>query len=300
MARRATPRSKAKTSSEAKSQAPRRALWTGQLRLALVSVPVALVSATKASSHIAFHQIHAPSGKRIRYDKIVPGIGSVDTDDIKRGVEVSKGRYVLFEDEEVDDLKIDAKRIMELVQFVEHCEIDPLWFDKPYYVLPDGELAEEPYGVLRDALRATGKAGIGQFVIRGRDTIAALKPCGDGLLLETLRFSEEVQAAGKVFGHLDIGKPDKELLDLASELIRRKSRPFDPTAFKDRYNDALRALVEAKSKGRTIDVDSEEKPDRGAKVIDLVEALKRSVSSSGASEAAKPAAKTTARQRKAG
>lgn len=277
MAKRATrKRTPAKKRSVASSSG--RPLWTGQLRLALVSVPVQIYSATKSGARLSFHQVHKPSGKRIRYEKVVPGIGPVDTDDIFKGYEISKGRYVMLSEDDFDDVKIEARKTFDLVQFVDYCEIDPIYFEKPYYVVPDGDLAEDAYRVLRDALRSTKKMGVGQFVMRGREYIAALKPCGDGMLIETLRFADEVREAAPLFADIGNAKSDTELLDLAKELIERKSADFDPEAFKDKYTDALRSLIEARSKKtKPIEVEDEELPSEGAQVIDLVEALKRSV-----------------------
>lgn len=270
-----------------------RPIWTGNLRLALVSVPVNLYPATRTGAQISFHQVHEPSGKRIRYEKVVPGIGPVDTDEIVKGFEVEKGNYVLIDPEEIDAIKLESKKTLDLVQFVGQGEIDPIWFDRPYYVVADGDLAEEAYNVMRDALRASGKIGLGQFVMRNREYIAALKPCGHGLLLETLRFSDEVRSAAPFFAGIDKAKPDAELLDLAKELIERKTAPFEPKQFKDKYSDALRALVDAKIKHRK-PVIIDEDTGSGGKVIDLVEALKRSVRNSG-----KPAAPAS-RRKKAG
>lgn len=281
-----------------------RPIWTGTLRLSLVSVPVILLPATQSSAHLALHQIHGPSGKRIRYDKVAPGVGSVDDDDIERAVEVSRDKYVALSEDELESLKIDARRTLDLVQFVRQGEIDPIWFDRPYFLLPDGGDAEEPYGVIRDALKSSGKMGIGQFVMRSHDYIAALKPCGDGMVLETLRFADEVRDASQVFASIKRFKADPELLDLASELIDRKTAAFDPDAFHDRYAEALKALVEAKAKHqRFVDVEDEELPSGGAKVIDLVEALKRSVrqasgdgeKASASKSSSKPAAKPVAK-----
>jgi DNA end-binding protein Ku len=272
---RARAGSSGKTGGSSRKSGPR-PLWSGQLRLSLVSVPVLLVSATRSAAHIALHQIHGPSGKRIHYDKVAEGVGSVDRDEIKKGVEVSKGKYVVLEDEEIEKLKVEGKRVLELVQFVDPTEIDPIWYEKPYFLLPDGELAEEPYGVIRDALKEARKVGVGQFVMRGRDYVAALKPCGAGLTVETLRFADEVQSASKIFSGLARVRADKDLLDLASELIDRKTRPFEPETFHDRYTEALRNLVEMHQRHeKPLEIDEEE--DAGAKVIDLVEALKRSV-----------------------
>src|SRR5690606_17275858 len=188
------------------------------------------------------------------------------------GYELPDGNYVLLEPEEIDAVKIEASRILDLVQFVDYAEVDPIYFDRPYYVAPDGELAEEAYGVLREALRRARKMAIGQFVMRGQEHVAALKPCGNGLLLETLRYPDEVREAAPLFADVADEKPDPELLDLATELIRRKTMPFDPRMFEDRYSEALHAMIEAKVEKRAVvDVSEEEQPSGGAKVIDLVE-----------------------------
>jgi DNA end-binding protein Ku len=270
-----------------------RPLWTGNLRLALVSVPVRLYPATKTGAQISFHQVHEPSGKRIRYQKTVPGIGPVDTDEIVKGFEVNKGSYVLIDPEEVEALKIEAKKTLDLVQFVKQGEIDPIWFDRPYYVVPDGDLAEEAYSVLRDALRSSGRLGLGQFVMRGREYVAALKPCGNGLLLETLRFADEVRSAAPFFADVDAGTSDNELLGLAKELIERKSAPFDPRQFKDNYTAAVRNLIDAKLKRKKPVQVEEEEPAGSAQVIDLVEALKRSVKTADRGSASKTTRKAS-------
>lgn len=247
------------------------------MRLALVSIPVKIFPATKTGARIQFHQVHEPSGKRVRYQKVVPGIGPIDTDEIVKGFELQKGQYVLIDPDEIESLKLETKKTLDLVQFVKQGEIDPLWFDRPYYVVADDELAEEGYRVLRDALRESSKVGIGQFVMRGREHIATLKPCGDGLLLETLRFADEVRSASPYFTQINDEEPDEELLSLAAELIERKSAPFDPKEFKDRYTEEVRNLIDAKAKRRKPVEVEEENTSGGAQVIDLVEALKRSV-----------------------
>lgn len=276
----------------------RRALWTGQLRLSLVAVPVRLHAAVKSGARLSFHQVHKPSGKRIRYEKIAPGVGPVDVDDIVKGYETSRGHYVLLEQDELDSVRLEAKRTFELVQFVDHCEIDPIYFDHPYYVTPDGELAHDAYRVLRDALRRTRKIGLGQLVMRGREYIAALKPCGDGLLAETLRFADEVRAATTVFvGIGEAARSDAELIGLAEELIERKTAPFDASAFKDRYSEALRALIDAKAARRApIAIDEEEAPRDGAQIIDLVAALKKSVNALGGGKSPPATARRTRRR----
>ncbi|MGF1631341.1 MAG: Ku protein [Kiloniellaceae bacterium] len=281
-----TPSAKARRSSESTSRRTgdrqagtvggQRPLWSGSLRLALVTVPVKLFAATDRGARISFHQVHEPSGKRVRYQKVVPDVGPVDTDEIVKGFELKSGDYVLLEPEEIEEVKVEARRNLDLVQFVKQGEIHPIWYDRPYYVVPDGDDAEEAYGVLRDALRATERIGLGQFVMRGREYIAALKPCGNGLMLETLRFADEVRESAPYFAEVDDGESDQELLDLAEELIEKKASPFKPEAFKDSYTEALRELIETKAKkGKPVRVS--EDTIEGAEVIDLVEALKRSV-----------------------
>jgi DNA end-binding protein Ku len=210
---------------------------------------------------------------------VAPGIGAVKAEDIKKGLEVSKGQYILFDSDELEDLKVDPSRTLDMVQFVDHCEIEPIWYEKPYFVLPDGEVAEEPFGDIRDARRATKKVGIGQFVMRGRDYVGALKPCGNGLMLETLRFVDEVRSASEIFQYIEVKKPEKELLSLAAELIQRKASPYAPEAFEDRYEKAVREIVsQRKAVSQLVMVDESSAPKGGAKVIDLIDALKRSMS----------------------
>ena len=274
-----------------------RAYWQGQIRLALVSIPVEIYSATKSGAKIRFNQIHEPSGKRISYEKVIPGVGPVDRDEIIRGYEVSKGNYVLLEDEEIEAVKIESKRTLELVQFVDACEIDPLYFEKPYYVAPQDELAEEAFIVLREALRKAKKVALGQLSVRGSEKLVSIKPCGDGLLLETLRYADEVREGQKFFDSIDNSKPKKELLELATTLIDQKSAPFDASEFKDRYSEALRELIDKKAKSKSnqaIIEDVDEPGDgSGGNVIDLMAALKKSVDDDG-----KKAKKSPAKRKK--
>ncbi|MEQ8410131.1 MAG: Ku protein [Erythrobacter sp.] len=274
-----------------------RAYWQGQIRLALVAIPVELYSATKAGSKIRFNQIHEPSGKRISHEKVVPGIGPVDKEEIIRGYEVSKGSYVLLEDEEIEAVRIESRRTLELVQFVDSGEIDPLYFERPYYVAPQDELAEEAFVVLREALRQAKKVALGQLSVRGSEKLVAIKPCGKGLLLETLRYADEVREGQAFFDEIDDAKPKKELLDLATTLIDQKSAPFDASEFEDRYSEALRGLIEKKrkaKKGEAVIEDVDEPGEgRGGNVVDLMAALKKSVG-----DEKKPAAKKGSRAKK--
>lgn len=274
-----------------------RAYWQGQIRLALVSIPVEIYSATKSGATIAFHQIHEPSGKRIKYEKVVPGIGPVDRDEILKGFEVSKGDYVLLDEKEIEGVKLESKKTLELTQFVDRDDIDAIYFEKPYYVVPADDLAEEAFVVLREALRKTRKIGLGQLAMRGREYVVALKPCGRGLVLETLRYADEVNKAASYFREIGDAKPDEDLLDLATTLIEKKAGKFDAGEFHNRYVDALKDLIERKKKGKSIKVDddSETRPS-GSNVIDLMAALKKSLDKPGAASTKAPAAKATTRK----
>jgi len=272
-----------------------RAYWSGQIRLALVSIPVEIFSATKTGAQIHFNQVHKPSGKRIAYEKVVPGIGPVKREDIIKGFEVSKGEYVLLEEREIEAVKLESKRTLELVQFVEAHEIDPLYFEKPYYVTPKDSLAEEAFVVLREALRQSRKIALGQLALRGSEKLVALKPCGKGMLLETLRYADEVRAGRAFFSEIDDAAPDEELLDLATALIDKRTAPFDAGEFENRYVEALRALIDKKAKsktGKAIIEDTGESGRGGSNVVDLMAALKKSVGSAAAAPAKKTSAKT--------
>lgn len=279
-----------------------RAYWQGQIRLALVSIPVEVYPATTSGATIAFHQIHEPSGKRINYEKVVQGIGPVDRDEIVKGFEVGKGSYVLLDDDEIEAAKVESRRTLDLVQFVDAGEIDVFYFEKPYYVVPADDLAEEAFVVLREALRAANKVGIGQISVRGRETLVSLKPCGKGLVLETLRYEDEVRTAQGYFKAIPAAKPDKGLLELATTLIAQRSAPFDPGKFHDRYVDALRKLIakKQKAKGKKI-LEDVEPPEtaRGSNVIDLMAALKKSVGSAKTPAAKKAAAKKAPARKRA-
>lgn len=277
-----------------------RPYWRGQIRLALVSIPVEIFSATKSGATIAFHQIHEPSGKRIKYEKVVPGIGPVDTDEIIKGFEYEKGEYVLLDEKEIEGVKLESKKTLELTQFVDNNDIDPIYFEKPYYVVPADDLAEEAFIVLREALRRSKKTALGQLAMRGREYVVSIKPCGRGLVMETLRYADEVNKAASYFREIGDAKPDEELLELAQTLIDKKSGTFDARDFHDRYVDALRALIERKKKGKSITIEKDEAPaSRGGNVVDLMAALKKSLDSGARTPAAKPPSKKAAPVKKA-
>ena len=273
-----------------------RAVWKGQLRLSLVSIPVEMHSATESAAKISFRQIHEPTGKPIKYEKVVRGVGPVDTAEIVKGYEYEGGNYVLLDPKEVDAIKLETKKTLELVQFVGACEIPPLYFDKPYYLVPTDELAEDAYRVVRDALRETEKVGIGQVTLRGKEYLAAVKPCGDGLLLETLHYEEEIRKSDPLFSGIADEKSDDDLLAVARQLIERKTAPFDAGAYQDRYATALKELLDAKLSSRStrrVSTGAEPSEPAAENVIDLMAALKASLDKSGGKPASSSGTKSS-------
>ncbi len=273
-----------------------RAYWQGQIRLALVSIPVEIFTATKSGAAISFKQIHEPTGKPIHYEKVVTGVGPVDPDEIVKGYEVEKGEFVLLDQDEINAVKLESKKTLELTQFVDASEIDVLYYEKPYFVVPADDLAEEAFIVLREALRRTKKVGLGQLALRGREYVVSLKPCGRGMVLETLRYADEVHKAQGYFRDIPDDTPDNDLLDLAEALITKKTAKFSPADYHDRYVDALRDLVERKraAHGKKIIDDKDEGTARsGSNVVDLMAALKKSMEKPGATPAQAESVTTT-------
>ncbi|SEN86385.1 DNA end-binding protein Ku [Loktanella fryxellensis] len=281
-----------------------RPVWKGQLRLSLVSIAVEIHAATRTGARISFRQIHGPSGKPVRYEKTVTGIGKIDTDDIMKGFELDNGDYLLLDKDEIEDIRLETKRTFELVQFVQSNEISPLYYDKPYYIVPTDELAQDAYRVVRDALRSSDRVGLGQLTMRGKEYLCAIRPCGDGLLMETLFYADEIKSADPLFAGIEDEAVDEDLLAVAMQLIDRKTAPFDAGSFKDHYDIALRGLVEAKRKNRKTPRSKGDGDDAGSadstNVVDLMAALKDSVKASGTRKPAAPKAstrKTTARKK---
>lgn len=281
---------------------PARPYWKGHIRLALVSIPVEVYSAARSTSSTTFRQIHEPSGKPVHYLKAVTGIGPIDPEDIIRGFEYEKDHFVLLEDSELEAVRLESRKTLDLTLFVDRDAIDQTYFEKPYYVVPADDLAVEAFVVLREALRASRRTGIGQLAMRGREYIVAVSPCGRGLVMETLRYAEELQRAQNYFRDIPDQTPDPELLELAESLIDRKTGEFEPAIFHDRYREALQDLVERKlkAKGRKIVAEDQVPADAaGTNVIDLMAALKRSLEKSEPVPAkARPAAaRKTSRKR---
>ena len=254
-----------------------RAYWKGYLRLSLVTIGVEVFNAVETKGEISFRQIHKPSGRRVNYEKVVQGIGKIKSEDIARGYEVDTDTYVVLEPEEIDALKLESKKTIDLVQFVDTEEVDYRFFERPYFIAPSDSLAGEGYVVIREALAKTGKVGLAQITIGGREWLVAVAPIGDGLLMEMLRYVEELRDPADFFTEVPKARPQKEMIDLAVQLIEQKSSVFKPDAYRDHYQEALKALVQEKMKGRKIVAQEEGQRPTGANVVDLMEALKRSV-----------------------
>lgn len=267
----------------------RRAYWKGHIRLSLVSFPVRLHAVVTSTDKISLHQYDKESGERIRYQKVDESGDEVPSEDIIKGYEYEKGSYVPIDDEDLDKLKLESKHTIELVQFTQIDEIDPIYFEKSYYVVPEGEIAEEAFLTVRDALKTAKKAAIGQVVLGRKERIISLRPCRNGLILDTLRYAYEVREAEQYFEDIPKkAKIDKEQLELAEQLIDKKTKAFDPKAFKDSYQEGLLEIIEAKLKGKK--VSSSGKKTKGENVVNIVDALKKSLAQSGKKSKKKKAA----------
>ena len=254
-----------------------RAYWTGHIRLSLVTFPVRLYAAVTDTNNIRLHQYNRETGERIHYQKVSgKKEKEVDPDDIVKGYEYEKGHYVPIEDEELDKLKAESGHTIDLIQFTESKDIDPIYYDRPYYVAPDDKIGHEAYATVREALRKSSKVALGQIVIAGKERIAAIKPCGDGLILETLRYAQEVREAEQYFNDLDTKTDiDKDQLKLATQLIDAKTEPFDPKEFKNSYQTGLMEIIEAKLKNKKVKIKhAEEEP---GTVVNIMDALKQSL-----------------------
>lgn len=255
-----------------------RAYRQGQVRLELVSIPAEVYSASRAGAKISFNQMRQPSGKRIGYEKAGPGIGPVDREQIIMGFDISRGEYVPLNETEIVAVRIANSRTLELVEFVASCEIDPLYFRAPYYVVPIDNLAQEAFIVFREALRKDGKVGIGQLSVQGSERLVTVRPCGKGLLLETLRHEHEVCRGQRFLPEINDIKPEREVLDPDTTLIEQPSAPIEASEYTDSCAEAQRRLINknARSKSGKVMPEDVERPGAtaGGNVVDLMTALK--------------------------
>ena len=276
-----------------------RAYWKGYLKLSLVSCPIAIFPATSEREKISFHQLNKKTGHRIRYQKVDADSGAeVPADHIVKGYEVSKGEYVELEPEELEAVAIESKRMIEIDTFVPRDEIDDLYLNNPYYVVPDGEVGQQAFAVIREAIRKEGMVALGKVVFTSREHVMLLEPRGKGLVGVTLRFPYEVRKEEDYFDDVADEKVPKDMLELATHIVETKKSHFQPEKFDDRYEEALKDLLDKKQHGKKIERPTERAP---AKVINLMDALRRSVESGRAPKRQRAAKKTgrTARHKKA-
>ena len=249
-----------------------RPYWTGFLKLSLVTISVRLYTATTERERIRFHMIHEPTGERVRQQLVVPGTGPVERDEVVKGYEYEKGRYVTVDPDDLKRLRLETTDTIDITEFVDN--VDPIYFDAPYYLVPDGSVAEEGYRVIREALRETGKIAIGQVVISGQERIVAIRPLGRGLLGNSLHYQDEIRKPEDFFGTIAEDSADEDQLAIMDQIIKRKTRPFEPDKFVDHYQAAVRELINEKLEGKLPEKAPERKP---AQVINLMDALKRSL-----------------------
>jgi DNA end-binding protein Ku len=252
-----------------------RSSWKGYLRVSLVSCPVRLYPASSGADRISFHNLVPETMSRINMVAIDPTTGKqVPRDQLVKGYEFEKGRYVIVSDEELEQLQIESNRVIDVSTFVDDAEVDPLYFDAPYWLAPDGKMAQETFRVLVEGMRREKKAGIGRLVLSSRERPVLLSPRGKGLMIRTLRAPEEVRREEPYFEDIEEGALDASAVKLAQQIVEQKSGPFDPKLFTDNYQAALAELVKAKIKGEKIVTTEVAAP---APVVDLMAALKKSL-----------------------
>jgi DNA end-binding protein Ku len=257
--------------------------WSGNLRLSLVLVPVRLFPAISSEGTIAFRMIHKPSGKPIKYLKGIEtedGFEEVPEEEIIKGYEHARGHHVLVNPEEIDALKLEAKHTIDMTRFVDLDEIDSRYFEKPYYLLPDGDEADEGYTVLRDALAKTKKIALGQLIMHGREHLVGITAHKKGLVLVILRYADELRKPEPYFDKID-AKPDTNAVKLAVDLIEQQSGKFEPHKMPNEYAQAVHELVQAKVEQRAPEVTIAPESGEAPKVINIMDALKKSMQARG-------------------
>ena len=266
-----------------------RPTWQGHLKLSLVTCPVALFTATNSAGDVHFNLINPKTNNRIKMITTDPDTGPIDRSELVKGYEVSKGEYILLTNDEINSVKLESTKTIEIERFVPGDEIDRLYWDNPYYLAPDGKLAQEAFGVIRTAMEKSGQIALGRVVIGTRERILALEPRDKGILAYTIRTDAEVRKPDEIFGGISDKAADPAMISIAEKIIEQQEGPFDPSQFVDRYEEALKALIEEKKKGH--------KPARVAEpddtnVVDLMSALRASLSAKDKPAKAPAKAKT--------
>lgn len=266
-----------------------RPTWRGHLKLSLVTCPVALYTATDSAGDVHFNLINPKTNNRIKMIVTDPDTGPIDRSELVKGYEVSKGEYVLLTQDEINSVKLESTRTIEIERFVAEKDIDRLYWDSPYFMAPEGKLAQEAFGVIRTAMEKSGQIALGRVVIGARERILALEPRGEGVLATTIRTEAEVRNPDEIFNDISRKAADPAMISIAEKIIEQLEGPFDPGQFVDRYEEALKQLIEDKKKGRA--------PARVAEpedtnVVDLMSALRASLGAKG-----KAAPKTEAKSK---
>jgi DNA end-binding protein Ku len=290
-----------------------RAYWKGSLKLSLVSCPVALYPASTSVEKTRFHMINKETGNRLKQQMIDAETGDVVESDQKgRGYELKKGEYVEVEKEELEAVQIESNHTIDIDSFVPVDEIDKRYLDNPYYIVPDGKAGIDAFAVIRDAMKDKGRVALARIVLTSREHVIAIEPFGKGLIGTTLRYPYELRDESDYFDDIKSPKISKDMIELASHILDTKAAHFDPSKFKDEYENALKALVRRKASGKTIKVAEREK--KPGNVINLMDALKASLKGGSskrraqaptprrapARHATKKAHRSAARARKAG
>jgi len=266
-----------------------RPTWQGHLRLSLVTCPVALYTATSSGGEVHFNLINPKTNNRIKMITTDPDTGPIDRADLVKGYEVSDGQYVLLTDEEIKSVRLESTKTIDIERFVPAADIDRIYWDNPYYLAPDGKLAQEAFGVIREAMERSGQIALGRVVLSTRERLLALEPRGQGILAYSLRTDDEVRKADEIFASITDKAPDKAMIAIAEKIIEQQKGPFDPSLFVDRYETALKALIADKQKGHKLEKVAEIED---TNVVDLMSALRASLAGKSADRA--PGAKTRA------
>jgi DNA end-binding protein Ku len=255
-----------------------RASWTGYLRLSLVTIPVRLYNAISSTNKVSLNQLHKACNLRLRQQMVCPEHGKVEKEDIVKGYEFEKDRYVVVDEADLEKIRLETTKTIELTQFVDANELDPIYFNTPYYVAPDGPVAEEGFRIVREAMHQANKVAIGQVVISSKEQVVALKVQEKGLILNTLHYAEEIRNSATYFEEIKNGNVDKNQLALAEQLVNSYTVAFDPSKFTDRYQNSLLEVIKGKIAGSEPVV--AQRAEVG-KVINLMDALKQSLAQSG-------------------
>jgi len=256
--------------------------WQGHLKLSLVTCPVSLWTATSSGGDVHFNLINPKTNNRIKMITTDPDTGPIERSELVKGYEVSKGEYILLTDEEIRSVKLESTKTIEIERFVPGDDIDRLYWDNPYYLAPEGKMAQEAFGVIRTAMEKSGQIALARVVISTRERILALEPRGKGILAYTIRTDAEVRKPDDIFAGISGADPDPDMIAIAERIIEQQEGPFDPSQFVDRYEEALKALIEDKKKGHKPAKVAE--PD-DTNVIDLMSALRASLGGKAASTA---------------